>query len=118
MSWAGLTPATWKADPKRLIARVRMKTDQIVLMSPTPIGGIGKLQPEITKALQDLVREEKVAAADITRLAFYRGEPFAWAWLANEGHPAYMGHIMMAEMLAPLLTGVPGTYPTSGAPAP
>ena len=49
--------------------------------------------------------------ADVTRLAYYRGEPFAWAWLANEGHPAYMGHITMAEMMAPLLTGVPRTYP-------
>jgi lysophospholipase L1-like esterase len=89
---------------KKLIARVKTKSDQIVIMSPTPIGEVGKIQAEITKVLQELVAEEKVAAADITKLAYYRGEPFAWAWLANEGHPAYMGHIMMAEMMAPLLT--------------
>jgi lysophospholipase L1-like esterase len=111
LSWAKATPATWKADMKKLIARVKTKTDQIIVMSPTPIGGIGKLQPEITKILQELVAEEKVTAADITKLAYYRGDPFAWAWLANEGHPAYMGHIMMAEMMAPLLTEQHRNYP-------
>lgn len=111
MSWAGVTPTAWKADMKKLIARVKTKTDQIILVSTTPIGGIAKLQPAITKVMQELVQEEKVAAADITRLATYRCEPFAWAWLANEGHPAYMGHIIMAEMMAPLLTGVERIYP-------
>lgn len=111
MSWAGVTPAAWKAGMKKLIARVKTKTDQIVLVSTTPVSGIGKLQPEITRMLKELVQEEKVAAADVTRLAYYRGEPFAWAWLANEGHPAYMDHIMMAEMMAPLLTEVPRRYP-------
>jgi len=53
----------------------------------------------------------EISAADITRLASYRGERFAWAWLANEGHPAYMGHILMAEMMAPLLTGQHRNYP-------
>jgi lysophospholipase L1-like esterase len=118
LSWAGLKPAAWKADMKRLIARVKTRTDQILLLSPTPIGGVGKLRPEITKALQELVEEEKVAAADVTRFAFYRGEPFAWAWLANEGHPAYMGHILLAEMMAPLLTGVPRTYPEGAGEVP
>jgi lysophospholipase L1-like esterase len=111
LSWAKATPATWKADMKKLIARARTKTDQILLVSSTPFSGADKLQPEITKVLQELVQEDKVAAADITRFAFYRGEPFAWAWLANEGHPAYMGHIMMAEMMAPLLTEQQRTYP-------
>jgi hypothetical protein len=36
------------------------------------------------------------------------------AWLANEGPPAYMGHIQLAEMMPPLLTGVPRTYPEGG----
>lgn len=118
MSWAGVTPTAWKAAMKKLIARVKTKTDQIILMSPTSIGEVGKLQPEISTVLKELVQEEKVAAADITRFAFYRGEPFAWAWLANEGHPAYMGHIMMAEMMAPLLTGVPRIYPEGESPRP
>lgn len=111
LTWAGVKPAVWKADMKKLIARVKTKSDQIILMSPTAIGGVGKLRPEITQVLQELVDEEKVAAFDVTRFAFYRGEPFAWAWLANEGHPAYMGHIILAEMMAPLLTAVPRTYP-------
>jgi lysophospholipase L1-like esterase len=111
LSWAKTPLATWKADMKKLIARAKTKTDQIILMSPTPIGGIAKLQPEIAKALKELVDEEKVAAADISQLAYYRGEPFAWAWLANEGHPAYMGHITMAEMMAPLLTEQHRSYP-------
>lgn len=111
LSWAGVKPAAWKENLRQLIARVRTKTDQIVVVSTTPIGDVAKLQPETTRILQELVREEKVAAADITRFAFYRGEPFAWAWLANEGHPAYMGHLTMGEMMAPLLTGVHRTYP-------
>ncbi|MBL8792818.1 MAG: SGNH/GDSL hydrolase family protein [Planctomycetia bacterium] len=111
LSWAKTPLADWKANMKKLIARAKTRTDQIIIMSPTPIGGIGKLQPEITKALQELVQEEKVAAADITKLAYYRGEPFAWAWLANEGHPAYMGHITMAEMMAALLTEQHRNYP-------
>jgi lysophospholipase L1-like esterase len=111
LSWAKATPAKWKADMKKLIARVKTRTDQILLVSTTPIGEVGKFQPEITRVLQELVQEEKVAAADVTRLAYYRGEPFAWAWLANEGHPAYMGHIILAEMMAPLLTGRQRDYP-------
>ena len=111
LTWAKTTPAAWKADLKKLIARVKTKTDQIIVMSPTPIGAVGKLRPEITKILQELVEEEKVAAFDVTRFAYYRGEPFAWAWLANEGHPSYMGHITLAEMMAPLLTGQQRDYP-------
>ena len=111
LSWAKVPLADWKANMKKLIARVKTKTDQIIVVSTTPIGEVGKIQPELTKALQEIVQEEKVAAADITRFAFYRGEPFAWAWLANEGHPAYMGHITMAEMMAPLLTEKERTYP-------
>src|SRR5262249_30318069 len=111
MSWGKKTPDQWKADMKKLIARVRTKTDQILVVSTTPSGEVGRLQPEITRALQELVREEKVAATDVTRLAYYRGEPFAWAWLANEGHPAYMGHLMMAEMMVPLLTEKHRNYP-------
>jgi lysophospholipase L1-like esterase len=111
LSWARTPPATWKANLKKLIARVKTKTDQIILVGPTPFSGAGKLQVDITKVLQELVKEEKVAAVDTTKLAFYRGEAFAWAWLANEGHPAYMGHMMMGEMMSPLLTETHRNYP-------
>jgi hypothetical protein len=79
--------------------------------SSTPAGDLPRKSAAITKVLKELVAEEKVAAADITRLGCYRGEAFAWAWLANEGHPAYMGHIMMAEMIAPFLTHKDRRYP-------
>ncbi len=111
LTWAGKTPAQWKAGMKKLIARTKTKTDQILLVSTTPAGDVPRKAKEITRVLKELVAEEKVAAADVTRLACYRGEAFAWAWLANEGHPAYMGHIIMAEMIAPVLTGQHRSYP-------
>jgi lysophospholipase L1-like esterase len=111
LTWAGKTPAQWKAAMKKLIARAKKKTDQILLISPPPAGDVPKKSAAITRVLEELVKEEKVAAADVTRLACYRGEAFAWAWLANEGHPAYMGHITVAEMIAPVLTGKHRTYP-------
>ncbi|HEY7426810.1 MAG TPA: SGNH/GDSL hydrolase family protein, partial [Gemmataceae bacterium] len=111
LSWAGKTPAEWKAAMKKLIARAKTKTDQILVLSTTPIGDVARKSKDITRTLKELVEEEKIAAADVTRLAFYRGEKFAWAWLANEGHPAYMGHIIIAEMIAPILTREDRTYP-------
>lgn len=111
MSWAGKSPAQWKAAMKKLIARTKTRTSHILLLSSTPIGDLPRKSPEITRVLKELVEEDQVAAADITRLASYRGESFAWAWLANEGHPAYMGHLIMAEMIAPLLTQKHRTYP-------
>jgi len=111
LSWAGKTPVEWKAAMKKLIGRTKTKTDQILLLSTTPIGNVPKKSAEITRVLKELVEEEKVAAADVLHLASYRGEAFAWAWLANEGHPSYMGHITLAEMIAPLLTQKHRTYP-------
>lgn len=98
---------------KELIARVKTRTDQVLLLSSTPAGDLPRKSAEITTVLQELVAKDRVAAADVLRLASYRGDPFAWAWLANEGHPAYMGHIILAEMIAPILTGKHRTYPDS-----
>ena len=111
MGWAGVTPAAWKANMKKLIERVKTKTDQIIVMSPTVGGSVPKQAAEITEMLKQIVAEEKVAGADITKLSMYRGEPFAWALLANQFHPDIMGHITVAEMMAPLLTGQPRNYP-------
>ena len=113
MTWAGKSPAQWKAAMKKLIARAKTRTDQVLILSSTPAGDLPKKSAEITKILKELVEEDRVAAADVLRLASYRGDPFAWAWLANEGHPAYMGHILIAEMIAPLLTGKHRSYPDS-----
>jgi lysophospholipase L1-like esterase len=106
-----LTPPQWKADMKALIAKAKTKTDQIIIMSPTIGGFIPKLAPEITKAIQEIVSEDKVAAADITKLCCYRGEPYSHALMANQFHPDYMGHIIMAEMMAPMLTEKHIAYP-------
>ena len=74
-----------------------------------PLNG-GK-KKETTQVLQELVAEEKLAAADLNKLFLYRGEPYAWALLANEYHPDFMGHITIGEMLAPILTGEHKNYP-------
>ena len=107
----GMTPEAWKADMKKLIARVKTKTDQIIIMSPTTSGAIPKNADAITKAIKEIVAEDKVAAADITKLCMYRGEPYAWALLANQYHPDFMGHIIIGEMIAPILTEKHVTYP-------
>ena len=86
---------------KKLIARARTKTDQILL---------GKQRAGGRRAGQEISGREPnppgisgggKGGRGGAKLACYRGEPFAWAWLANEGHPAFMGHILMGEMIAP-----------------
>ncbi len=111
LTWAKVSLADWKANMKKLIARAKTKTDQILLVSNVPGGDLAGRHEEVTKIYKELVEEEKVAVADLLKFASYRGEPFAYAWLANEGHPAYMGHITCAEMIAPILTGQHRTYP-------
>jgi lysophospholipase L1-like esterase len=106
-----LTPAQWKDGIKVLIAKIKPKSDQILVLSPTAGGFICKNSADITKNLQDLVKEEKVAGGDVTKLSCYRGEAFSWALLANQYHPDYMGHISIAEMLAPILTDKHINYP-------
>ncbi|MBA2479144.1 MAG: SGNH/GDSL hydrolase family protein [Planctomycetes bacterium] len=111
MGWAKIAPADWKATVKQLIDRVKTKTDQIIVLSPTVGGDIPKHAADITTLLMQLSQEEKVAVVDITKLSMYRGEPFAWALLANQFHPDILGHLVMAEAIEPLLTGRPRTYP-------
>ncbi|MBA3710168.1 MAG: SGNH/GDSL hydrolase family protein [Planctomycetes bacterium] len=111
MGWAKVSPADWKAGMKLLIDRAKTKTDQILVLSPTVGVGIPAQAGDISTMLKQLALEEHVAAVDITKLSMYRGEPFAWAWLANHYHPDILGHLTMAEMIAPVLTGVARTYP-------
>jgi len=47
----------------------------------------------------------------VTKFMSYRGPAFACALLANDYHPDYMGHIVIGEMIAPILTGKHKTYP-------
>ena len=111
MSWAGKSPAQWKEAMKKLIARVKTKTDQILLVGTTAGGDLVKKKADTEKVLRELAAEEKVAAADTGKFFYYRGEAFAYALLANEFHPDFMGHITMAEMIAPILTGKERVYP-------
>jgi lysophospholipase L1-like esterase len=111
MGWAKVAPADWKAGMKQLIDRVKTKTDQIIVLSPTVGGDIPKYVAEISPLLVQLSKEEHVAVVDITKLSMYRGAPFAYALLANEFHPDILGHLVMAEAIAPLLTGRARTYP-------
>jgi hypothetical protein len=108
--WCG-PPEAWKRNLKQLIATAKIKTDQIILMSPTPGPPMVWDVKDMTRVLQELVREEKVAAADISRFCLYRGVPYCWAGEANEWHPTYMLHIIMAEMMAPLLTHTERSWP-------
>ena len=111
----GYTPEQWKADAKQMIAQLKTKTDQILVVSTTitanPNGPVTKNAAGISKALQEIVAEEKVAGADVTKFMAYRGPAFAAAILANDYHPDYMGHITLGEMIAPILTGKPAVYP-------
>jgi lysophospholipase L1-like esterase len=109
----GGTTAQWKADTKTLIAKVRTKTDQILIVDTTVTasGPVLAQAESLTKTLKELVAEEKVAGADVTRFLTYRGPAFACALLANDYHPDYMGHMTIGDMIAPILTGKHVTYP-------
>jgi hypothetical protein len=111
MTWNKASPAEWKKRMKALIAKVKTKTDQILLYGPGGGSEMFKIGKETTQVLQELVAEEKLAAADVGKLFLYRGEPYAWALLANEYHPDFMGHLSIGEMIAPILTGEHKTYP-------
>ncbi len=102
MGWAGKSPDQWLANVKVLVDTLKKKTSQIVVMSPTTGGSIPKLSKEISEKLRAFAKAEKVAFADITRWSMYRGEKYAWAYLANDYHPDIMGHVMMAEILETL----------------
>ncbi|MBA3708562.1 MAG: SGNH/GDSL hydrolase family protein [Planctomycetes bacterium] len=109
----GSTVEQWKTDMKALIAKVRTKTDQILVVDTTvTASGPVLAQAEgLTRVLKELVAEEKVAGADVTRLFTFRGPAFACALLANDYHPDYMGHMIIGSMIAPILTGKQITYP-------
>ncbi|HYF51687.1 MAG TPA: SGNH/GDSL hydrolase family protein [Planctomycetota bacterium] len=110
---AGTSIEQIKSDMKKMIAKAKTKTDQIIMVS-TCVNGTAdgfKWADQMSKLLKDLVAEEKVAGADTTKFMYYRGPKYAAGLLANPYHPDYMGHIIMGEMFAPLLTGKHVTYP-------
>ncbi len=103
--------AAWKADEKKLIAKVKTKTKNILVMGITYGAGIERYSDEITKALKEIVSEERVAAFDDTKLSLYRGVKYAYSLNANQFHPDYVGHITIGELMLPAFTGKQVTYP-------
>ena len=108
--WCG-PPAEWKRNLKQLIATAKTKTDQILLLSPTPGPPMVYDVKDMSRVLQELTAEEQVAAADISKFCLYRGIPYCWAGEGNEWHPTYMLQLTMAEMIAPILTGQERVWP-------
>jgi lysophospholipase L1-like esterase len=107
----GASCAQWKEDMKALIAKVRTKTGNIIIMG-IPYGTpTAPHAEEITKTLKELVAEEKLGAFDLTKFSGYRGEKFAYSIYANMFHPDFMGHITIGEMMAPMFTGKDAVYP-------
>jgi len=102
---------SWLADMKHLIAEAKKQTSQIIIMSITTGGPVPQKAEEITRKFTAFAKSQKVAWVDITRWSMYRGEKYAWAYLANPSHPDFMGHIMMAELFMPLLGGEPFDWP-------
>ena len=111
LGWAGHSVETWLGNLRALIRAARAKTSQIVIMTPTTGGKVPELAAQIRRRIPEFAREEKAAYADITHWSMYRGERFAWAYLANEYHPDFLGHTQIAEILLPLFGGDHFSWP-------
>ena len=115
LGWAGKDVDSWLSNMKVLIAEAKEKTSQVIIMSPTTGGQVPTVADEVTRRFTAFAREQKVAYVDITRWSMYRGEKYAWAYLANGYHPDFMGHIMMAELMTPLFGADHFDWPPSAA---
>ena len=100
-------------DTGDLIGAAKTHTSQIMILTPTPGRAIASLAERISSSAAALAVEQGVAVIDLTRWSTYRGERYAWAYLANEFHPSLMGHIMMAELMLPAFTGEEFVWPAS-----
>ena len=77
---------------------------QIVVMGITTADVTIATASAISTALAELVFEENVAAVDVTEFSTFRGDKFAWAYLANTFHPDASGHMLIAKMTSTLFT--------------
>jgi lysophospholipase L1-like esterase len=117
LGWAQKSIGGWLADLNVLVDEAKKRTSQIIILSITTGGQVPKEAERISKAFRDFAVEQEVAYVDITRWSMYRGPKYAWAYLANEYHPDFMGHIMMAEIMLPLFTGKHFDWPPYAAEA-
>jgi lysophospholipase L1-like esterase len=115
LSRAGGSVEGWLGDLRALVAVARTKTSQVLVLTPTMGGAMPRLAGTIRRGIRGFARREQVAYADITHWSLYRGEKFAWAYLANEYHPSFAGHRTIADLLLPLFTAEHFDWP-SGRP--
>ena len=104
LGWAKRSIEQWLLSLESLVDSAKKKTSQIIIMSPTTGGSVPLLYEQIIKKFRAFAVAQKIAFVDITHWSMYRGEKYAWAYLANGYHPDFMGHIMMAEVILPLFT--------------
>ena len=111
LGWAGKSVEQWLANMKVLVEAAKKRTSQIIVMSPTTGGRVPGVAAEVSEKFRAFAKEQNVAWVDVTRWSLYRGEKFGWAYLANEYHPDIMGHVMIAEIMAPLFGASDFTWP-------
>ncbi|MFC1582291.1 PKD domain-containing protein [Planctomycetota bacterium] len=96
----------WKADMIVLIDQLQAAgVDQIIIMGPTIFDRSLGDSANITTKLTEICSEENVAAFDFTKYAGFRGTAFAWAGLANSGHPDAATHMHIGKCMSTLFTG-------------
>lgn len=80
LSWAGVTVDQWLTNTALLIAAVRTKTDQVIIMSTTTFEGIQEKAAEVGAKLPAFARDQKMAYMDVTKWATFRGKPLSWGF--------------------------------------
>lgn len=95
----------WLANVKVLVDKAKAKTSQIILISPTSGPKFFRFAKEIREKFPAFAKAQGVAWFDLCHWSFYRGEKYAYAYLANPHHPEMAGHQQMAELLKTLFTG-------------
>lgn len=104
LGWAKRTIDQWLISLEALVNAAKKKTSQIIIMSITTGPNIPPISENISRRFRAFADKHTVAFFDVTRWSMYRGQKYAWVYLANGYHPDFMGHIMMAEIMSPLFT--------------
>ncbi len=102
----GATVAQWKTRMKTLIDECQAGgVTQIVVMGITTADVTIANASAISAALAQIVSDENVAAVDVTEFSTFRGDKYAWAYLANTFHPDASAHMFIGKMTSTLFTG-------------
>lgn len=112
----GASIAEWKADTVTLIDQVQAAgITQIIIMGTTSGAATFDNAAAISATLNELVTEQNVGIVDTTTFSVFRGQDFAWAYLANEYHPDAEGHMQIGKIASTLFTDA-HYYVISGTP--